>query len=477
MRTGDLAVLLKQEQYEVGDVVAFTVKGGNVIHRIVGGSAAEGFILRGDNKNDDDPWKPTPDQILGKMWFFVPGGGRVFANLRQPANFAVLVGGLAAVVLLGGSRVQKRRRRGGHMTTVADSRSTMQLPGPAWALALMGLLVVFGLALAAAAGYAFRLPTEKQEFAERARYEHAAAFDYTVKGQPSTLYPTGEVGPVLPPADPAAKVAPPGIYTKLAQTIDVGFNYNLQSALPPIVSGDLGARLEIKAGDSWSKSEELLPPTPFQGPVASARVAVDLASVWSLIDTIEKETGVGGGTYTLSVAPTVRVKGSMGAEPIEESYAPAFAFKLTKQMITPDQELTKSEVKRIGDNVTRQQEVSLGGLALPVATVRWAGLTGAIPCLALAGLLAAYVFLGIGRGESARIRARYGSLLISVAEAELKPETERVRLASLDDLAKLAQRDGQTIFYRAGGSGSDLYFIHHGEVIYTFTLEKVAGKD
>ncbi len=91
---GDLAVVRRAESYRPGDVVAFRIpqseSGGLVIHRIVGGSADEGFLTRGDNGSGDDPWRPRPEDIVGGVWFTVPGAGAYLANLRNPLVMAPL---------------------------------------------------------------------------------------------------------------------------------------------------------------------------------------------------------------------------------------------------------------------------------------------------------------------------------------------------------------------------------------------------
>ncbi|MER3397507.1 MAG: hypothetical protein C4316_03050, partial [Chloroflexota bacterium] len=56
----DLAVVLAQDEYALGDVVAFRVEGGIVIHRIVGGDPQAGYITRGDNRESPDMWRPKP---------------------------------------------------------------------------------------------------------------------------------------------------------------------------------------------------------------------------------------------------------------------------------------------------------------------------------------------------------------------------------------------------------------------------------
>jgi signal peptidase len=110
MYTGDLAILHKQDRYQHGDIVAFRVEGGNVIHRVIGGNAEEGFILQGDNRSSPDQWTPRPEHIVGKLWWHVPGAGKVFTALREPKYFALLIGGLVAFVMFG-EETERRRRR------------------------------------------------------------------------------------------------------------------------------------------------------------------------------------------------------------------------------------------------------------------------------------------------------------------------------------------------------------------------------
>lgn len=476
MYTGDLAVLLSQDGYELGDIVAFKAPGGNVIHRIVGGSAEAGFTMRGDNKNSVDPWKPKPDEILGKLWVHVPGAGRALAYLRQPLPLAATVAGLALLSLLGGQKARRRWRGGRRMAHASMSETGGGLPGPAWAVTLLGIFALLGAGLAAVGVLAFRQPLESTEQADLATYQHTAVFDYTVKMHPSTLYPDGIAGPVRPSRDKAAATAHPPIYTRLAEGVELGFSYSLDGARSPDVSSEIGATLKISAGENgWSRSEEILPAQLFSGCTATARIYVDFASIWSLIETIEEETGTNPGTYVVSIVPRVEVTGRIDGERIEDTYEAPFVMQLSRTQITIDRELARSEPGRIAQSVTRMQRMGWAGVSLPVAAARLSSAGGAAVCLAIAGLLAAYVFLGWGRDSAGKARARYGSMLIGVSRADLEERTRRVEVASMDDLARLAKRNGQTIFHK-DDPGSHLYFVDHGEVVYTFRLPKSSGE-
>ncbi|MDX6438687.1 MAG: signal peptidase [Gaiellaceae bacterium] len=111
LRTGDLALVLRQESYRRGDVVAYRVPdgetgaGGVVIHRVVGGSHEEGYVTQGDNRRGRDPWRPRPDDVIGSLAFHVPEVGRVPTLLGSALGLAFLAAVLAfAVVARSGTR-------------------------------------------------------------------------------------------------------------------------------------------------------------------------------------------------------------------------------------------------------------------------------------------------------------------------------------------------------------------------------------
>jgi signal peptidase len=115
LSTGDLVITRQATEYAVGDIVAFRLPDGAineralVIHRIVGGSATEGYVVRGDNRMGDDPWRPMPDQIAGRAWLVLPGVAPYLTALREPAVFGSIAAGLTVfLILLGGG---DRRRR------------------------------------------------------------------------------------------------------------------------------------------------------------------------------------------------------------------------------------------------------------------------------------------------------------------------------------------------------------------------------
>jgi len=107
LRTGDLAVVRPQADYRPGDVIAFRVpegqpgEGGMVIHRVAG-ETPDGFVTQGDNRDTPDGWRPTADDIVGRVWFNVPAGGDFVYLLRQPLILGSVVGGVGMLTVLSG---------------------------------------------------------------------------------------------------------------------------------------------------------------------------------------------------------------------------------------------------------------------------------------------------------------------------------------------------------------------------------------
>ncbi len=109
LQNGDLVVTRSVGNYHTGDVIAYRVPKGEVgsgllvLHRIVGGSAAAGFITRGDHRRTDDLWRPKGSEVIGEKWIVIAGAGNAMGRLRSPlalAAFAALMAGGAMFAIL-----------------------------------------------------------------------------------------------------------------------------------------------------------------------------------------------------------------------------------------------------------------------------------------------------------------------------------------------------------------------------------------
>jgi len=107
--TGDLVLVEKQRSYHAGQLIAYRVPkgdpmaGAQVIHRIIGGDAQHGFIVRGDNRTAPDVWRPKPEDIVGAKALRLPGAIVVLQYLRTPLFLALLAAAFVFVHVLTGT--------------------------------------------------------------------------------------------------------------------------------------------------------------------------------------------------------------------------------------------------------------------------------------------------------------------------------------------------------------------------------------
>ena len=127
LSSGDLVAVRRQAHYRVGDLIAYQIRKGDfgagriVIHRIVGGDAEQGFLIRGDNRKTDDMWHPTPADIRGVRWFRIPAAGAVVDRVRTPmgvAAFAALLSVLAVLALVPRTTADERPAEQGDLLPV-----------------------------------------------------------------------------------------------------------------------------------------------------------------------------------------------------------------------------------------------------------------------------------------------------------------------------------------------------------------------
>ena len=471
LHSGDLALVMRDSSYRPGDVVAFQVGNNLVIHRIVGGSAELGFDVKGDNKPDVDPWHPAPDEILGKMWFNLRSVGQLVESARRPLVFAGLATG--AAVFAFPPQTRKRRKKRAAVGSYLG-RAISSLGESSSLTALLSVAGVLTLAMTAAAIYSFSQPLQVAETVDLPLHTHRSSFTYTVHTLPSTLDPDGVLGPVSPsPTEdvPEASEAKPRIvFTRLARNLELEFDYVLDGPQPAAIQGEFLATLQISAGDAWSNSFELAPPAPFAGNTLSRAVSVDFEEVSALIERVEQETGFEAGSYSVAVIPTVLVRGQLGSQPVDDSFAPRFNMTFSRTQISLDADLARSEARTRPETIVRENSVSVLGRPVAVRLARWTSLPGALIALGTTVMLLLVGFFGFGQAEGAQIAARYGSLILSVKTTDIPENGRSVEVATIRDLVRLAQQNGRNIMHMRLGKAAHLYFVQEGDITYRYSI-------
>ena len=94
---GDFIVTAARSEYEVGDIVTYIGPDGvSTTHRIVA-KFGQQYVVQGDANNAPDTFRPSTENIVGKVVLVLPGFGNFAAFLQTPLGIFVVVA--AAVVL------------------------------------------------------------------------------------------------------------------------------------------------------------------------------------------------------------------------------------------------------------------------------------------------------------------------------------------------------------------------------------------
>ena len=95
--------------------------------------------------------------------------------------------------------------------------------------------------------------------------------------------------------------------------------------------------------------------------------------------------------------------------------------------------------------------------------------------MAVAGglLLIVVIVVASGGDEPSRIKARYGPLLVALRGIDVGDDGRLIELESIEDLAKVAEREGRMILHRECGSVHQ-YFVQDVDVTYRYQTRPVA---
>src|SRR5215216_2134849 len=213
---GDLTIMRKADSYRIGDVVTYrdAEMQAYVIHRIIEVDQSH-YVLQGDNNSWIDAYRPTNEEIIGKLWIYIPKLGKLFKWMRAPLNMAL------TLTLLGGMLMASL------MTTPSKhGRSkTKAMPvtsGKTWETAtyLLGTLALVFLSLSI---FAFLRPLTRS--GEKIQYQQESYFSYSDTGTPM-IYDTETVRSGEP------------VFPRLTCFLNIAFTYNLTGEQLQGISGN-----------------------------------------------------------------------------------------------------------------------------------------------------------------------------------------------------------------------------------------------
>ncbi len=172
---GDLVIVRQASVYQVGDIVAYrnAELRRYVFHRIIG-QDLDRFILKGDNNTWTDSYRPTQEELVGKLWIHLPGIGKVVQWLRLPINMVLMAGTLGCIVMTGVLTKQPKYRKNKKKKKAANQTGFIE------GLFLgLGFLALASLVLGI---YSFTHPLLRT--IGNIKYQHMGAFAYSANASP-----------------------------------------------------------------------------------------------------------------------------------------------------------------------------------------------------------------------------------------------------------------------------------------------------
>ena len=435
---GDLALMRRADTYQVGDVVTYhdADMQAHVIHRIIGIDQGS-YILKGDNNSWIDSYRPTNDEIIGKLWIHIPGLGKTFEWLRVPLHMALTVG-LFGGALMAGTVIKPSQR--GKRKQVRSISFGGTLEG---GLYLFGFLALVFLSLGI---FAFIRPLTRP--ADKIQYRQESQFTYSATGTP-VIYDTETVRSGEP------------VFPRLTCFLNIGFTYNAIGEELQAVSGS--HQLIARVSDEQSGWQRTIPMTDratFNGNSFATSSALDLCQIVSLVNVLKQETGLRATNFTLEIIPQVIMTALADGNQISDSFEPRLVFRFDEvhfSLSTPkgqEDPLYLSRESMAANSNILPNSISIPGAWISIASLRIIALVGF--GVSLTGLLAFvwHLFKAARQNRETLIRLRYGSLMVNIYERDLQPTSTLIDVTTIDELAKLAERHNTVMLHMA------LNFLH-----------------
>ncbi len=446
--TGDLVILKKGGSLRVGDVGGYrdVLTGQIVVHRVIAVENGR-LTFQGDNNWWIDTYRPTQQEVVGKLWLHIGGAGKKIDGF-QPLWVLAGISGVMAMVLkdTGTSKPTRRRRQRGSSTTFA---------GQGMQLLLLALLVVATVS-GVLAVWAYRTPSSVA-VTNVVTASHTGAFAYEGIARPSLVYPDGTVDTGEP------------IFVNLAPIVKASFEYHLDAVGAKNVEGTVRLIAVARGANGYEQSVELVPTTSFSGTDAAIETVLDLAPLMVLFSQLEEETGAGVSYWTVAVSAEVFVQGSIEGQAFAAPFSPFYTLRVyppneifVETSLTRDFESAPplfeprlgtafSPVQELTVSIPDKAPATLGLLFADVRVNRLRAVAGITAALSVVGVLVALALFALAlRSPAAQLRARYGSRMVRVAEIT-PPAANAVAMSTMDDLVRIADRFQSVILWVQDG--------------------------
>jgi len=160
----------------------------------------------------------------------------------------------------------------------------------------------------------------------------------------------------------------------------------------------------------------------------------------------------------------------VGDVPVDDVYRPEFQMTLGVSQIALDTDLARRETRTVTRQDVVDNTVDVWRFSVPVAALREVSRLAALAAGGATVLLLVALAWAM-RSPVGRIRARYGGLLVSATAIDTHG-ARTVDVASMDDLARLARRDGQAILHQETAPGRHRFVVDDGRLVYVYRVNE-----
>jgi signal peptidase I len=460
---GDLAAVRASSTYRVGEVVAYRSRllDTVVLHRIVVIDHGH-YTFKGDNNSWQDAEHPVAADLIGRLWLHIRRGGWLLGWLHTPAYWPA-----AVVIALGAAApIEARRRRRQRKRFPMPVRTSISTSAYSSARAAAAVLMACAVVFATLVAVTLARPTTTTREA-KVPYTQRGTFKYTAAAAPSPAYDDGRADTGEP------------VYLRLANTVGINFAYEFDAEVGAM-DGTLALRAELSDGSGWRRTIKLAAPMQFHGAHTEGTATLELPAVEALLAEVRTATGAGASTYTVDIIANVAVAGTLHGQRINSELASQLGFHLDAIRLAPETSMrdatsgyTTSTAGAVKVRTTSDSRLELFGRGTSVEAAKEIAIVGT----AITAAAAASILLLIRRrrpGPTAHIAMRYGPRIIAVDAAEVGGHLVVFDVASIDDLARLAEQHACLILHQEK-NGQDTYLFQADRTVYRYVLRTAAS--
>ncbi|MFC4065588.1 S24 family peptidase [Actinoplanes subglobosus] len=457
---GDLVFVRKSESYEVGQIAAYHGVGGvQVLHRIIGGDARNGFVFKGDNNDSTDEVYPTAEELIGRAVLHVPHGGTWLQPVLSPTGL-----GMIGFLFVSGGAVTAKSRRdiprgrrkkkvkgmsagGGSWATAAAMVKAVSRLHPA--LRTLAVFVVISGMTGLFLGFLGWMKPVEEATPTSGKSGENLAFSYSAEVPRSAAY------------DGTTVYSPDPIFRKLAHLVDLHLSYRGQ---PGRIQVD--ARLASQNG--WHKTVQLSQQKQFATVQYTDTVGLDL----NMLQQIATDAGlaIGADMGAITVTVTAQVEHGDGT-----SFKPAISLNLTPLQLTlagvPDSLNVDSSSVNSGSTHQARQIGAFGYDLLTAADARRYAVYLLLVALIGAGIIATMALRHVPLRTRTQIQRRYPHMLVPVEPMASPPGKPVVIVDTFPALVKLAEKYGQMILTWTRPDGADDFVVRDEGILYRYRIE------